>query len=191
MTLHDVPPPRGRKLDLENAQLVVRPAGSGDAEVLKRLRLASLQDSPGAFASTLERELAFDDDVWGRRFQDNLGRDRSAAFIAEVGGEAVGVAVGVRDDPLSDTAYLNAMWVAPTIRGRGAGALLVGAVADWAALRFRFLRLGVTDGNPAALGLYRACGFVEVAEPYPKRMGGDQCAVTMVFELPAADDNRR
>ena len=42
----------------------VRQTGSDDWATLRRLRLRALADAPGAFASTLEAELAFPDDVW-------------------------------------------------------------------------------------------------------------------------------
>ena len=51
----------------------VRETHAADWEALRRLRLRALADAPRAFASTLEAELAFPDDVWRRRAGDDPG----------------------------------------------------------------------------------------------------------------------
>jgi hypothetical protein len=40
---------------------------SADWKELREVRLRALADAPGAFASTLEREAAYPDDVWRQR----------------------------------------------------------------------------------------------------------------------------
>jgi hypothetical protein len=44
-----------------------RQAQAADWQALRQLRLRALADAPDAFASTLEAELAFPDEVWRQR----------------------------------------------------------------------------------------------------------------------------
>jgi len=44
-----------------------RQAQAADWETLRQLRLAALADAPDAFASTLEAEVAYPDEVWRQR----------------------------------------------------------------------------------------------------------------------------
>ena len=66
----------------------VRRAQEADWRELRELRLRALAEAPDAFASTLEREAAFPDDVWRQRAQ---GRPASANFIVRQDGAAVGM----------------------------------------------------------------------------------------------------
>ena len=64
-----------------------------------------------------------------------------------------------RDD--AGHAVLNAMWVAPEARGRGAARALCDACAKWAAeRRFEALDVAVFPDNEAARRAYAAAGFV-------------------------------
>ncbi len=49
--------------------VVIRRGMPEDWPASKALRLRALADSPAAFSSTLERELAFDDEVWRTRLE--------------------------------------------------------------------------------------------------------------------------
>ena len=63
-----------------------------------------------------------------------------------------------RDD--AGTAVLNAMWVAPEGRGRGAARALCDACAGWAREHgFDVLEVGVFPDNAPARRMYEAAGF--------------------------------
>jgi hypothetical protein len=67
-----------------------RQARAADWEALRRLRLRALADTPDAFASTLEAEVALPDEFWQQRAE---GGPASANFIAREGsprGDLVG-----------------------------------------------------------------------------------------------------
>jgi GNAT superfamily N-acetyltransferase len=131
--------------------------------VLRELRLAALQDAPGAFASSYARERPDPPQRW----RDRIGL--GAWFVAEVGGAPVGLAAGKPSyDGLPGRRDLISMWVRPEHRGRGAATSLVQAVASWAAADgAREVALWVADGNVAAAGLYRRAGFVPTGRRQP------------------------
>ncbi|MEM1413499.1 MAG: GNAT family N-acetyltransferase [Myxococcota bacterium] len=138
-----------------------RRVAADDWRLLKELRLASLADAPAAFLSTHADEVAFEDARWRERAEANAAGTRLAGFLAVPdGGAAVGLVVGV-DQAERDEVSLNALWVAPHARGRGAGRALVEAVVRWARARGRAaVTLCVLEGNEGAARLYRAVGFV-------------------------------
>ncbi|HEY2191207.1 MAG TPA: GNAT family N-acetyltransferase [Actinomycetospora sp.] len=140
---------------------VVR-AGADDRADARNVRLRALADSPGAFASTLEREQAFDDDEWLHRVTTN------AWFLARADGATVGLACGIPDPDDETGRHLVGMWVEPAFRGRGLADLLVAAVMAWTRREgAAFLALWVVDDNPRALGLYERLGFEATGERQP------------------------
>lgn len=140
----------------------VRRIEEGDLERLIQLRLAALADAPGAFLARLEDERAMDEAAWRRRLESNVEGVRTVGFFVVVDGRERGLVVGVRPEGEPEVVDLNAMWVAPDARGRGAGRALVEAVCEWGrAVGCTRATLCVIDGNREAAALYRACGFVE------------------------------
>jgi ribosomal protein S18 acetylase RimI-like enzyme len=122
---------------------------------VRRVRLAALADSPEAFASTLHRELAFEEATW---------RERMAAspwFLAWRAGEPVGLVAALTQPPgRAGEWHLVSMWVSPQVRGSGVADGLVAAVtADARAAGVATLTLWVAAGNDRARGFYERMGF--------------------------------
>jgi GNAT superfamily N-acetyltransferase len=93
----------------------VRQVRAAEWEELREMRLRGLADAPDAFASTLEREAAFPEDVWRQRAQ---GGPASTTFIARADGLGVGIAVVIAE-PVPGRMQLVGMWVDPRHRHRG------------------------------------------------------------------------
>ena len=126
----------------------------------RTVRLAALADAPYAFGSRLADWQVAPEDRWRAR----LGIPNSVNFVAFDNGEPVGMASGV-PTPEIGVVELISMWVKPSLRGQGLGGRLVEEVVAWAKRRgARVVRLGVADGNAAAIALYRRCGFQETGE---------------------------
>ncbi|HUJ06587.1 MAG TPA: GNAT family N-acetyltransferase [Streptosporangiaceae bacterium] len=148
----------------------IRRAGPGEWRVYRELRLAALAEAPYAFSSTLERELAFDDELWQRRLSSS-----AVSFLAWRGAEPVGMATGKIDDPGDEFAVAGAwqlvgMWVSPAARGLGVADGLVEAVARHArAAGAKTLVLWVTEVNGRAQALYRRLGFAPTGARQPVR----------------------
>jgi len=134
-----------------------RQAQAADWETLRQLRLAALADAPDAFASTLEAEVAYPDEVWRQRAEEG---PTSANFIARERGGDVGLAAVFAEPDASGRMHLVSMWVDPGYRRQGVARALVGRVVRWAAARrAREVVLWVADHNTAARRLYERIGF--------------------------------
>jgi GNAT superfamily N-acetyltransferase len=127
----------------------VRRAVPGDEPTVRSLRLQALSDAPDAFGSTYERELARTTADWSRWLSP------MATFIAAESDEPKGLVVGARDAHEAKVVHLLAMWVQPSIRGRGAADALVAAVCSWAGAQgAAMVRLKVVRGNGPAERCY-------------------------------------
>ena len=156
---------------------IVRATGA-DLVPARTTRLRALEESPQAFGSTLERELAFDDDTWVSRL------DHGAWFLAWSGDQPVGMACGIPEEGRPDLRQLVAMWVDPSVRGTGAAAALVEQVVAWAADDgAASVYLWVAEGNDRALRLYRRLGFEPTDETGPLPSAPERCEHKMIRSL--------
>ena len=142
----------------------VRPVVADDWEAWRDIRLRSLRDSPDAFGSTLDRELAFAEEDWRRRL-DGSG----PAVLAWSGDATVGMGAGFLHAP--GRLMVVAMWTDPAWRGHGIGSRVLDAVVGWAERHDVRPDLWVADANPAARALYERHGFIATGETEPLRDG--------------------
>lgn len=146
-------------------QVTVRRIRPGEALQLRELRLAALADAPHAFTTTHEEMVDKPVAFWADRVASNSEGEALATFIAEHGGEWVGMVAGIHPEPDDPQLELVAMWVAPHGRGLGAGAALVNAVVAWGReIGSPSVGLWVVRGNEHAIALYERCGFVMTAD---------------------------
>lgn len=138
----------------------IRALTSDDWDILRAVRLRSLQESPKAFTSTYGRECEFDEATWRERVEVYQW------FVAYDGDQSVGIAAGASGwtkDPA--TRELIGMWVDPSHRSVGVARTLLDAVAAWAqAQGASTLRLGVVEGNDGARAAYLALGLRSIDE---------------------------
>ncbi|WP_162599721.1 GNAT family N-acetyltransferase [Nocardioides solisilvae] len=137
--------------------------GPTDWERLRRVRLASLAESPEMFGSTLAREEAFDEAEWRRRAA------RPATFLATCDGEDVGMG-GVYE--VDGTWTVAGMWLAPDARGSGLVDLLLGACEEVVrAAGAHRVQLGVMEDNPRGRRAYERNGYAPTGERVHVRDG--------------------
>lgn len=130
-------------------------------QVLRRVRLAALTESPRAFASTLDEEQAFDEAEWRRRAG-------GTCWLAWDGERPVGTVALVPDDVSAGALQLVGMWVDPAVRGSGAaGALVEAACAHARGAGAVEVCLWVADGNERARRAYERWGFAATGERQP------------------------
>lgn len=142
-------------------------------QTYRDVRLASLKDTPSAFASTYDDALQFEEARW---------REALAipAWLACCDDRPVGlVRLGGLDGELP---HLLSMWVAPSARGSAAGALLVQAALDQARSQDKAgVSLRVVTSNARAQSFYRRCGFVDTGACYTLSDGRPEIEMEHLF----------
>jgi GNAT superfamily N-acetyltransferase len=147
------------------ATAAIRAVVAGDADRLRELRLRALGESPDAFGSSLEEELAYPASEWRELARRSDSADEIVVYVAVSAGAWVGMAAGRWYERHEGVAALWGMWVDPSARGLGLGGLLVSAVHDWAARQgARTLRLGAVTGPGDPTGFYERLGFTRRGE---------------------------
>jgi GNAT superfamily N-acetyltransferase len=144
--------------------VTVRAVTPEDWQLMRDTRLAALREAPSAFASTAEREAAYDEAKW-RSWTQVSGT--GVMYFAEVAAlaEPAGLA-GVYLD--GDEPHVVAMWVHPAARGQKVGEALIEATAGWTRSRgFGALYLWVAAPNAPARKLYERCGFTDTGGRQP------------------------
>jgi GNAT superfamily N-acetyltransferase len=171
------------------SDITVRALGADEWERYRTVRLSALEESPEAFAATLEEEQAYDEDFWRTRMT------RSQRLLAEQEGNAVGVAslgqAQAEGEPVNEkVAELFGLWVSPAMRGRGVASQLVQAGADTARQQGRsHLAYWVGSDNGRAVAFASGFGFRPTDSRRPMRLrqsGDDEDEIAMV--LPLGDD---
>jgi aminoglycoside 6'-N-acetyltransferase len=145
--------------------IVVRPATPDDADAMVALQHASAIHH-GSIDPTRWRVPSLDEEATSRRYW-HASKPPDAAFVAVVGGQAIGmVELWLRrpeGPPGARIATLKAdlaISVAPEWRGRGAGTTLLSAAEDWArAQGAERMVLDLSSANAGALRLYERMGY--------------------------------
>ena len=141
--------------------LSVRRIRQGEGELYKKLRLKSLQDSPGAFGSTYKSELTRSPESWTEQADGGSRGQKQAIFIAFMDDQPVGLAALYRLDSAQDVGELMQVWVSPEFRRRGVAVVLTDNIFSWAANnKFRAVTAGIMAGNTEAMTFYQKYGFI-------------------------------
>src|ERR1044071_4919713 len=98
---------------------------AGESDRLRRLRLRALADAPQAFSASYAETAARPNESWREQVRT------LPTFVAVAAHGDVGMVRVTIDPARPGEARLLSMWVAPEMRGRGAGEALSGAVTEW------------------------------------------------------------
>ena len=158
----------------------IRRVRPGDWADLRTLRLEALADTPIGFLETLEQAQALTDDDWQVRVQRGTEQGESFQVMAWADGRPVANCICFLRD---GSAWLAAVFVAPSYRGQGLLDTLADRCAQWAReQRMSVLRLEVHEDNAPALAAYQRLGFRDTGEraDYPLPPGGQE----LILERP-------
>ena len=154
-----------------------------DAELLREVRLAALEESPHAFGETWEGARAAD---WQARAVDGASYADRAVFLAVNPERPIGmvfVKCGIPPAP----AFVGGMWVDPAFRRRGVGrALLEQGITFLRLAGQRELSLWVTRGHEGVVAFYRGLGFRPNGVTSPLRAGSDLLIDELRYSVPAS-----
>lgn len=120
----------------------------------RKIRLASLKDSPGAFKSTYLEMLLLPDKIWEQQLA-NL-----TTFVAVEKRNDIGIVRCAIDSNESNAAYVYSLWVQIEHRGCGVANALIEAVLKWARAKcMEKVILNVVENNQPAISFYHKKGF--------------------------------
>src|SRR5215212_5760409 len=162
------------------SDVTVQALGGEDWQAFREVRLAALRESPEAFASSLETEAEYDEDLWRTRLT------RSQRLLARDGEETVGmVSLGQAEE--DGVAELFGMWVSPSRRGSGVAWQLTHASALHArAAGRRALKLWVSTDNGRAVAFFSSYGFRPTDQRRPMTTDAEVEELAMI--VPLGDD---
>ncbi|HWO75390.1 MAG TPA: GNAT family N-acetyltransferase [Bacillus sp. (in: firmicutes)] len=130
-----------------------------DAEIYREVRLEALKLNPEAFSTRYEDEIKRPIKVYQERFRSNLSFTLGA-FVDE---KLVGTVTVVREQhlKLQHRVQVVAMYVKPTVRGKGIGKALMNEAVqktrEWEGVEQ--IHLTVVSSNESARNLYLSLGF--------------------------------
>jgi GNAT superfamily N-acetyltransferase len=158
----------------------VRPTTAADWQAIRGLRLEMIQDTPLAFAETLDEALACSDDEWRLRGSRGAGGKSVTLAAITAHGTWVGTMGAYVPDP-SAGPLLVGVYVSPDWRGRGLGvtdALLAG-IENRARTVAGRLTLHVHQHNTRALLAYASHGFIPTGHSIANAPGPGSGVVEM------------
>ncbi len=156
----------------EGTEVVIRRIAAGDGARLRRVRLAAIADSPGAFTTRLEAAEARPAEAWDRVASAHSSADDQATWFANVDDDTAGIVSAFRTDDGAVT--MTSLWAAPGYRRVGVADALVATVKRWArdggavdVLQW------LVERNAHARAFHAALGFVPTGaerpyEPHPR-----------------------
>lgn len=148
--------------------IIVEQVFDGAWEAVRDVRLAALQDAPGAFGASSAREQMFREQHWRMRVRT------SPTWLAWLGDRAAVGMVSTIQEPGSplDDRHVAFLWVAPTARRCGVATRLIAAAAEAAAAQgARTLSLWVGGENVAARALFLRLAFRSTGERLARPIG--------------------
>lgn len=137
---------------------MVRRIRPEDGELLREMRLRSLDDAPEAFGQSVSEASMRGEADWQQQARQASTGDRRAWFLAHGPTGVTGLVQGRRRPPRDLLVF--SMWVDPQTRRGGVGRRLIETVEAWAG-EWGATRtvLWVFGSNELALRFYRRLGF--------------------------------
>ena len=143
-------------------EISIRMATPEDAALLRELRLESLTMHPEAFSADVCMTAAEDTVIWAGRIAEYAEKVSGAIYIAETGGQIIGMA-GIGRGHWPKTHHSGTLWgvtVKSGWRGYQIGEQLVNGCIEWAKENgVTVVKLGVNISNIPAIHCYSQCGF--------------------------------
>jgi GNAT superfamily N-acetyltransferase len=153
--------------------VTIRRIRTGEADIYKQIRLASLRDAPYAYSSTLDSALRRSAGSWREQADGAAAGPDRAIFLAFDGDSPVGIAALYRLPSPDGAGEVIQVWVESGHRRRRVGWKLMDAVFAWARGNgFRTVAANIIAGNERAIRFYLAYGFSSAGHEPKTDVGG-------------------
>jgi ribosomal protein S18 acetylase RimI-like enzyme len=152
----------GAALDTPRGPVIIRPTREQDIYAYREMRLEALRLHPEVFGADLAESQARPIERWQGNVRDGAGTEQNITFVAESGGNLVGMTGIRRFDgvKMQHSAMIWGVYVRPEWRGVGIIDALLETCLDWAASRdVRLVKLSVVATNAPAIRSYVRAGF--------------------------------
>jgi ribosomal protein S18 acetylase RimI-like enzyme len=150
---------------------------------LRAIRLEALRSEPAAFSSSYEETLAWSDEDWRRRLEN----DHRLHLLARAQSRPIGIVGGYlgSDEGAQSVAVVFGMYVNENHRGKGIGRLLLTSLIDRLSSfpHITTIRLGVTETQDPARTLYESVGFRVVGKEEQSIVVDDRHYDELIMEL--------
>lgn len=158
------------------SQIVVELLSVDQWQRAKKLRLASLSDSPHAIGGNLETESLQSESEWRIKFE------KLHYLVASVDG--IDGAIMTVENLVGDfgaTAWIGGCWSSPEYRGVGLLKAMMKYVDKHAQDKgWQRHGLGVWEDNYAAITVYEKLGFEAMGDPQPSSRVADKFYIRMI-----------
>ena len=151
---------------------------SEDWQILKRLMLDSLADSPDAFSATLNGALSDPDATWRGHSTKYSGTQGYVAYVLIDKQGPCGILIG-------GFANIGHMWVSPRVRrnGKRNGKKLLDTFLVWARKhQSSVVHVNVTEQIPA-VNFYESMGFKSTGNRMELRSASEKMMIEMELKL--------
>ena len=162
----------------------IRPTTEADWNELRTIRLEMIQDTPTAYAETLDDALRVNEAGWRTRAERASAAHGAQIVAISDGGEWVGSMGGYVPDPETG-ALLVGVYVAPQWRGRQVGLTdaLLTYIEEWARTEGSTLTLHVHEDNLRARRYYERQGFLATGQSVPYNLDPTKNELEMLKRL--------
>jgi ribosomal protein S18 acetylase RimI-like enzyme len=140
--------------------IFIRRIRSGEEELFRELRLASLKESPSAFSSTYESAIKRSAESWCEQADSTAAGTDRCTFLAFSDEFPVGIAAIYRNNGNKEECEIYQVWVSPDFRGGEVACELLDAIFRWCKENgIRKVFATIRAGNDRAVKFYRKYGF--------------------------------
>jgi len=164
--------------------IAVRRIAGDEGPLLRRMRMASLGESPHTFATTFAQAEQLTDEQWAAVASAHATGDDQASFVAQIGDEVVGIVGAYLTGNLVLT--MVGLWASPGHRDNGVGKALLDEVLRFAdAVGAVQVRSWLVEPNDAARSFYEEHGFLPTGATIPWEPDPRFSQIELVLLLPA------
>lgn len=153
--------------------ITIRRIKTGETDLFRQIRLASLKDAPYAFSSTYHSAVRRSAESWREQVDRTAQGGNRGTFIALSDDTPIGIGALYRLEDQTEVGEVLQVWVSPDFRGTRVAWNLMDIIFIWAGENhFHKIIAGIKKGNTRALRFYTKYGFTRIEESARNKLEG-------------------